>query len=140
MIPKLPRWVLTNVQPAFYDSESVTAVEMVAKLYSKMQELVDNYNEFVDSVNTEIELFETELNGDQEAFKECINQLISDYISSIDIRMDNQDLKIANAIDDLDNRFYEALHNGTITASLDSEYNTATEELVLSINVVESEE
>lgn len=45
MIKPLPHWVLTNNQPAFYDTESVTAIEMVAKLYGKMEELITSCNE-----------------------------------------------------------------------------------------------
>ena len=40
----LPQIALTNLQPAFYDVESVTAIEMVSKFYSYLQNLVDDYN------------------------------------------------------------------------------------------------
>ena len=60
MIKPLPKWVLTNEYPAFYDTESVTAIEMVAKLYGKMEELITTYNEFVDEINKTIADFDFE--------------------------------------------------------------------------------
>ena len=43
MIPRikpLPHWVLTDLQPAFYDTESVTVLEAVSKLYAKVNEVI----------------------------------------------------------------------------------------------------
>ena len=39
-IKRLPDWVVTDTQKAFYDLESSTAIEQTARLYGKMQELV----------------------------------------------------------------------------------------------------
>ena len=60
MITPLPHWVLTDKFPSVYDRESVTAISMVAKLYGKMEELIADYNEFVDGVNHAIAEFENE--------------------------------------------------------------------------------
>ena len=55
-IRHLPHWVLTDLQPAFYDLESVTSVEETARLYAKMQELITLYNEFTDRINKSSEV------------------------------------------------------------------------------------
>ena len=133
MIERLPVWVLTEGRPAFYDSESVTAIEMVAKLYGKMNELVENYNEFATQVNTEIDRFESGLTADFEDFKSCLQQLVLNYIESIDMKIAEQDLKIDNAIEGLQTEFAEAIADGTITADLNVSYDSETENIVFSI-------
>lgn len=94
MIPRLPHWVLTDKYPAFYDSESKTAIEMVAKIYAKMQELVDNYNDFVDPLNNEIAEYYKQLNAEYECFKASMIKIAHDYIMTIDEKIKMQDLVI----------------------------------------------
>ena len=73
----LPKWVLTDTRPAIYDVESATCVEQTAKVYAKIQELVNDYNLFVDEVNTCIEKFMNDTNADYECFKNEINKIRS---------------------------------------------------------------
>ena len=68
----LPQIALTNLQPAFYDVESVTAIEMVSKFYSYLQNLVNDYNSFVTEVNNNIDDFESGIIHDFECFRNCI--------------------------------------------------------------------
>ena len=168
-IEPLPQWVLTDLQPSFYDLESVTAVKMVAKLYGKMEQLISDYNYFVDKINKNINEFEDGMIHDFECFKDCIKKLIEDYIDSIDMIISNQNRNITESItaqnqaiqekfleqdhkiDDAINYmktnliatvtelFNNAIQNGDITASLQETYNSETESLVLSIVATESE-
>ena len=168
-IEPLPHWVLTDLQPAFYDIESVTAVKMVAKLYGKMEQLISDYNYFVDKVNQNIEQFEDGMIEDFECFKECIKKLIEDYIDSIDMIIANQNRNITesiaaqnqaitekfleqdhkiddainymktNLVSTVNTLFNEAVHNGDITANLIETYDSTNESLVLSIVATESE-
>ena len=133
MIERLPVWVLTEGRPAFYDSESVTAIEMVAKLYAKMSELVDNYNEFATQVNTEIDRFESGITTDFEDFKSCLQQLVLNYIESIDMKIAEQDLKIDNAIEGIQTEFEEAIADGSISIDLNASYDPETEEIIFSV-------
>ena len=94
ILARLPHWVLTDVHPAFNDVESVTAIEMVARLYGKMQELIDDYNSYVDQINEEIEKFETGMTESLEEFKECITGIVNDYIKSVDTKLQLQDEEI----------------------------------------------
>lgn len=41
----LPPWVETNLQPAFYDVESGTVLQQVARMYAKVNQLVRNVND-----------------------------------------------------------------------------------------------
>lgn len=98
MIKLLPLWVLTNKQSAFYDSESGTALEQTARVYAKMQELIEDYNKFATEVNKIITDYSTDMDASYDCFKTCITELVENYIKSIDLKIDNQDMVIADAV------------------------------------------
>lgn len=143
----LPPIALTNLQPAFYDVESVSAIEMVSKLYAYLQEMVNDYNAFVTEVNNEIENFESDINYNVEEFKSCVQNLMSEYIESIDIKIGLQDKEIADAIDYMKNNivetaseiFEQAVISGTIRANLVNTYDSQTEELTIDLDLIEEE-
>lgn len=95
---KLPHWTLTQKRPSIYDTESATAVEQTAKVYGAMQELIDEYNDFVDKLNAEIEAFETSTNQDIECFKTTMTELQTNFIECIDTKIAKQDKEIADAV------------------------------------------
>lgn len=140
-IKHLPHWVLTDLQPAFYDVESGTALQQTAKIYGKMQELITLYNEFITKVNKYIKDFEDGIITDFEEFRNCIIKVMNDYIETIDTKINLQDTKIQDAVDYMKDNivattievFRDALQNGEITASFVESYNPTTEELTLSI-------
>lgn len=94
----LPHWVVTDSFPAFYDSESMTAIGQTARLYGAMQGLIDSYNEYIDEVNEIIKEFQDGIIGDWENFKNCLIKIQNDYIETIDTKINMQDDKIADAI------------------------------------------
>lgn len=98
-IRPLPYWVLTDLQPAFYDSESGTILQQLSRMYPKIQEIIDRYNDFVREVNRYIDEFERGIIKDFECFKNCINKTMIDYIESIDMKVNIQDSTIAEAIE-----------------------------------------
>lgn len=64
MIPKvkpLPNWILTDLQPAFYDTEAATVLELLSKIYGKMNELVEDYNLLTVDVNAAIDYMKDNL-------------------------------------------------------------------------------
>lgn len=83
---KLPIWVMNQNKPAIYDSESATAIEMVAKVYGAMQELIKEYNEFVKSCNTKINEFESASVEEYNVFKTALRQEFQDFIDVIDLK------------------------------------------------------
>lgn len=97
-IPQLPHWCLTDLHPAFYDTESLTVVDQTAKLYGKMSELIDDYNNFANEVNKTIIDFVTGVNTDQEEFEKSINELVHNYIILIDSKIAHQDRVIEENI------------------------------------------
>lgn len=83
---KLPLWVLTNKFPAFYDTESSTALEQTAKVYGAMQELIKEYNAFAESFNGAVDEFEAKYKADFEVFTTQINQQFSNLAEVFDLK------------------------------------------------------
>lgn len=98
MIQNLPDWILPNMKPSFNDLESATAIEMVYKLYGKNKELITDYQKFVEDIKNEVNSFKTSTNQDMEYFKKNIVKICNDYINKMDIKINCQDRKIADAI------------------------------------------
>lgn len=84
---QLPRWVLTNPIPAVLDTESVTAIEMVAKLYGAMQGLIDEYNAFAERTEKSVNDFMNDSNADREVFQIAMRQEFQDFIDVIDVKV-----------------------------------------------------
>ena len=97
-IPMLPKWAYSDLLPAFHDVESGTAIQQTAKLYAVIKGLVDDYNKFAEEVNITIEKYMTDVNIDQEKFKEEITKLVHDYIITIDTKIAHQDRVIQESI------------------------------------------
>ena len=125
-IRPLPFWVLTDLQPAFYDSESGTVLQQLSRIYPKIQEVINSYNDFVREVNRYIDEFENGIIEDFNCFKNCIIKTMNDYIESIDTKINLQDMDIQNAIDYMKNNIVEtttnvvnqAIQNGDINISI----------------------
>lgn len=96
MIQILPKWVLTGTRPAFYDTESGSVLEQTARIYDKMNELVESYNSFVENTNKAIADFEDGVINSQKEFEVAIRQTIQDFIDVITMRVEAQDQKIAD--------------------------------------------
>lgn len=84
---QLPRWVLTNPIPAVLDTESVTAIEMVAKLYGAMQGLIDEYNAFAERTEKSVNDFMNDSNADREVFQIAMRQEFQDFIDVVDMKV-----------------------------------------------------
>ena len=53
-IRPLPYQVLTDLQPAFYDSESGTVLQQTSRMYAKLQEALKEFNDYAKQINTYI--------------------------------------------------------------------------------------
>ena len=53
----LPPWVETNLQPAFYDSESGTCLQQTARMYAKVNQLVRSVNDQNETIADYIQQF-----------------------------------------------------------------------------------
>jgi hypothetical protein len=145
-IVPLPHWVLTNYQSAFYDSESGTILQALARIYPKIEELITDYNDYVKQLDSYITDFTNGLISDFDSFKSCIIKTMDDYIESIDTKMSVQDTLIAdkfreqdelianaikymkdNIIATTNNIINQAIENGDLNVGF--EYNPSDESL-----------
>ena len=134
-IRPLPFWVLTDLQPAFYDSESGTVLQQLSRIYPKIQEVIDRYNDFVREVNRYIDEFENGIIKDFNCFKNCIIKTMNDYIETIDTKINLQDMDIQNAINYMKdnivatttNIINQSIENGDLNVGLT--YDESTEAL-----------
>lgn len=140
-IDLLPHWTLTNFQPAFYDSESATVLQQMAKVYAKMQELLNDYNSFVNEINTTITDFQNGILGDFECFRNCIIKTMNDYIENIDTKINLQDLNIRNKFEEQDEVIAQAVDymKDNIVQTATNVINQAIEDGDLYINITYDE-
>lgn len=118
----LPKWRLTSKQPAFYDTESGTAIEMVAKVYGAMQELIDEHNNFVQTITDLLNEFEESSNKNFEEFAVGLRQEFQDFIDTFEsmdgsITSDVSALKQA-IIDDLKLQNITSVNYDSVSESL----------------------
>lgn len=82
MIGLLPPWILTNPQPAFLDSESGSVLEQTAKMYAKVNELIESYNLFTSGIDKKMADF---LKADEKAKEEHMTAIRQEFQDFIDI-------------------------------------------------------
>ena len=92
----LPNWCISNMGPAFYDTESASVIEQTAKLYKTIQDLINEYNTFASELETNSNNFETEIREAQEEFINNMTEVIHDYIRMIDEKIKLMDSEINN--------------------------------------------
>lgn len=96
----LPKWILNDERPSFYDTESVTAITSVARLHGAMNELIKEYNAFADRYNKIVADFTNDANTDREVFEVAMRQEFQDFINVIDLKV----RELATTIDDNDTK------------------------------------
>lgn len=127
---RLPHWVINNRFPAVYDTESATVIEQTAKVYGAMQNLIDEYNKFVDDVNAEIERFENASNENMEGFKTCMTEIMSNFITASEMKIDEAIFYMKENIEaTTTDVISNAIKNGSIT--IKEEYDPTSESLEL---------
>lgn len=99
IIEKLPRWILTNPSPSFYETEGGTVLEQTAIMYKKVNEVIEAYNGMLDDINTTNEDFIKEQTARQEEFELKINQMIHDFTTLVELQIANQEKEVENAIE-----------------------------------------
>jgi hypothetical protein len=113
----LPEWKLTLSAP-LYDTSSVSPTEQTAQVYSKMRELVEEFNKFTASLSEEIRTLESETIGSIDTYKQDINKIVHNAIC-------NFDNKILDLMNNIDKVVAEEVRKMAIT------YNPDTEEIVI---------
>ena len=125
----LPKWVLPPTMPSIYETESFTALEMVAKVYGAMNELITEYNKFVDSVNTQMETFTAETEEQYNLFAVGLRQEFQDFIDVVDIKIKSLEEKVTETSADIVKAVNDAIARGDVY--IVEEYDPETESLNL---------
>lgn len=84
--------------PPFYDNDSLNCTEMTLKVYNAMRELQIDYEKFR---HCEIDY--------QKEFKHRYVKIMNDYIKSIDMKINNQNLDISNAVEYMTNNLNQSI-------------------------------
>ena len=136
-ITPLPHWVLTNYQSAFYDSESGTILQAMARIYPKIEELITDYNNYVKRIDNIINEFQTGIIEDFDCFKNCIIKTMTEYIESIDTKMSVQDSMIADKFNEQDTNIENAIQymKDNIVATATTIINQAIENGDLNVGI-----
>lgn len=126
----LPEWKLTLTAP-LYDTSSLSPIEQTAQVYSKMRELIAEFNTFTASITEEINRFETQTIGSIDTYKQEINLIVHNAICNFDEKI----TKMMNDIDEAVLAEIEKMNINEIVAEevkkLSFTYNPETEELVI---------
>ena len=94
---KLPFWRATKGYPANYDSETATAIEMVAKLYGTMDEMIEEHNKFMSEYETKVTDFATKYNESNEVFTVEMRQEFQDFIDTVELHLRKQVKRVEDA-------------------------------------------
>lgn len=100
---KLPHWVLTDKNPAFYDTESATAIEQTAKLYGAVNELIEDFNQLDEETTNHLSEQDQDIENQKNVVipatikDEIQNQIdngtfeqaINEYAGDLESRLDN---------------------------------------------------
>lgn len=127
----LPNWFLTNPRPAVYETDSGTAIEMTARVYGAMNDLIEEYNRYVEVLNKEIAKFETGVVSTQDCFRNNITKVMNEYITSLDN-------KILNLETQLKLNIKETLNTWVQEGSLDDTIMNSFEDLKARVEALES--
>ena len=115
MIKRIEHWALNRVYPTFDDRESLTAIELIGRTTTKMNEIIDTVNEFIDDVNKDLEEFTTTTNANYETFKVAMEQKFQDFIDIIDLKCKSQDVHIEEEL----NKIKEYVQNTVFSLQYD---------------------
>ena len=114
----LPHWIVADTLPAFYETEGATAIQMVAKLYQKVKELIESFNDMVTDYTT----FKTEVNDNLADMNDRLDEAIA-YMQT-------------HLVETLTALFQQALDDGTIQVALINTYDEENESLELTVGLV----
>lgn len=119
-IDVLPPWVETGLQPAFYDLESGTVLQQTSRMYAKVRELTQAFNDFSESVTTEVTTFENNVTETVNDYIQRFNTLytyVHDYFDNLDVQ------------EEINNKLDAMTEDGTLAEIVISYFNYVTPEM-----------
>jgi hypothetical protein len=97
-INPLPKWCIPDIHPAYFDHESATSIEMVAKLYGAIKTIIENYNSFIEDVETRLDNQDEKINETigyikanfSQALQDILNDMLNEGSINVDFRYDKE--------------------------------------------------
>ena len=130
-IPILPKMYLHGNKASFYDGDQATLLELASTLHGTMNNVIEEYNAFVDGVNEKITEFVNGSETDYETFKTALRQEFQDFIDVITLKYEEQESLINNIREFIQSTaeaiLAEHIENGTLKGT-DEEARAAIEE------------
>lgn len=108
MIEKLQPWAFGH-NPAFDDKESLTAIQQTAKIYEKVNELIESYNGFGEDLRKDFEKFKTDSNTNYSEFISSVENKFNSFKNTIDLKISEQDTNINNSLSEYERKVNETL-------------------------------
>lgn len=108
MIEKLQPWAFGH-NPAFDDKESLTAIQQTAKIYEKVNELIESYNGFGEDLRKDFEKFKTDSNTNYSEFISSVENKFNSFKDNINLKISEQDTNINNSLSDYERKVNETL-------------------------------
>lgn len=99
MLEKIPFMKLRDSSPAFYDSEPATVLELCSKLHGRVNEIVEAYNQFIDTINERITTYEAAHIQDKQTFETALRQEFQDFIDTIDLKIASIEIGVSPTVD-----------------------------------------
>lgn len=81
MIENLKNYNITQPQAGFYDVESGTVLQQTARLYQKMEEIIDITNDKINEMNNGIDYMKNNI-------EETTNEIFNNYLEEEKIKAD----------------------------------------------------
>lgn len=134
---KLPPWSIPDMHPTFFDNESATAIEMVAKIYGVVQTIADEYTSFSERIETLMNQYTDGANEELENFKVGLRQEFQDFIDIVNRKMKGYEIQLKEAVDAMTENIEQTVNNYIAEhgVKLELVYDEEAEEL----NIVVSE-
>lgn len=126
----LPKWALANPIPAIHDFESLTVIDQTARIYGAMNTLINEYNKFAETVNTQLSSFTEEEHEARTTFEKEITELMRQF------RCDMEQYLVVNLDDTAVKYLNSAINEGRINLA----YDPDSESLDLIITEVNEDE
>ena len=101
----LPPWIETGLQPAFYDKESGTVLQQTARMYAKVNELVESVNHQNETIADYIEQFNE------------LDDYVNDYFDNLDVQ------------DEINQKLDQMAEDGSFQPLLDATFKNYYDEL-----------
>ena len=80
----LPKWVLVNPIPAIHDFESLTVIDQTARIYGAMNQLIEEYNKFAETVNDHLSNFTESEKEARREFELNITKVMNEFRCSME--------------------------------------------------------